>query len=124
MDNLEKIEPGESIDLGGKTLTLRYTMRSVAQYKRLTGKNLLGGQMDPTDAEQIIALVWCGLVDAQQEFDGQIEKDGTPSANVAKHLLWIEKSMKLSDVGPISEAIKRAFEQASPAQKEAGEKNE
>ncbi len=124
MDNLEKLEPGESVTIGGRELILRYTMRSVAQYKRLTGKNLLGGQMDPTDAEQIIALVWCGLLDAQQEFDGSIEKDGTPSPNVAKHLLWIEKSMKLGDVGPLSEAIKRAFEQASPAQKEGAEKND
>lgn len=123
MDNLDKVEPVEEVKIGERLFQIKYTLRSVAQYKRLTGKSLLGGQMDPTDPDAIIALIWVGLLGAKDAFDGVV-KDGQPDAKVKQHLDWLEKTLQLSDIGPISEAIKRAFEKASPVAKEGdSEKN-
>lgn len=114
MNNLDKVQPNVLVEVGGKPYRLEYTMWAVAQYKRLTGKSLLKGDFDDSDSEQLVGLLWAGLLQHHTEFDGDIDQNGKPDDNIKSKLKELAKAMSFEKLGEYGAAIKLAFEQASP----------
>lgn len=120
MDQLNKAVPAIFIELGGLQRRFEFSMWSMAQMKRLTGKNALRGELDPQDPEELAVLVWAGLVSSDPSLDGQIVpstepgKPGTPDDNVLSAVHQVQKWMRFDKISEIGAAVRQAFDAASP----------
>lgn len=113
MEHIEKLNSGVMVELGGETRKLEYTIHSVVQYKLLTGKNLLRGELDTTEPTEITGLVWAGLISNDESFDGEIDSTGKQDESVKRSLKQIAKWLTFHKIAEIGEAIQLAFNQAT-----------
>lgn len=122
--NLDKINSATTVELGGQTYELAMTMHSLAQYKRLTGQNLMESEVNPKDPESLIALLWVSLITKHPEFDGRFV-NGLPDEAIQSALEKLGRLMAFDELDKIGTAIGRLF-QANRASKDGSKsgKNE
>ncbi len=113
-DSLEKIKPSISVYLLGRERSFRFSLKSCAQFQRLTKKSLLSGGFDPGNAEELAMVLWAGLIPDSKELDGLIDVDGKADETVLKAIDDLLNSLDLSDISCLMDIVKRAFELAQP----------
>lgn len=120
MDNLSKASPSFFLELGGVQRGFEYTIHSIGQIKRLTGKNPMKGQVDVNDPDDLATLVWAGLITWDETLDGKIiesseeGKPGTPDQSVTDAIIQVQKWMRFDLLSSIGQAVKKAFDAAAP----------
>lgn len=120
MQNLEKASSAIFLDLGGQQRRFEYSMWSIGQIMRLTGKNPMRGELDPQHPDDLAILVWGGFISSDPSLDGNIipgEEQGKPGKaddNIRSAVEQVQKWMRFDRLSEISAAVKQAFEQASP----------
>lgn len=115
MKNVDKAFPAVLVEIGGEERKLEYTMYSAIQLLKLTGKNVMKGEIDYADPMQIVPLVWAGLISTCPELDGDVDADTKkPDQKAADGILKVSKWIKFDRLKHVSAAIARAFGQASP----------
>lgn len=117
---------GSLVDILGGEYRLRYSMYSLSQYKKLTGRNLMSEGIDNTDAEVLTAVVWAGLVDKQEEFDDYFNA-GEPTDKIKRWIKKIGMELHGEKLNEVFSSVEKALLEAFPALKElqgAEEKNE
>lgn len=119
---------GVKVDILGGEYVLRYSMYSLSQYKKLTGRNLMSEGIDNTDAEILTAVVWAGLVDRQDSFDDYFQP-GQPTEKIIKWIKKIGMELHGEKLNEVFSVVEKALIEAFPALKEtlkpgAEEKNE
>lgn len=114
MENLDKAAPGIFITLGGVQRSLIYTFDAVKKLKRITGKNLLKGEVDWQDPDEFVYLLWAGLIANDPSLDGGVDATGTLSDAAQAGVDAIGKLITLGDLGTISNALMETFKQATP----------
>lgn len=117
MEHIDKLAPNVTIELGGETRKLEFTLHSICQYQLLTGKNLFRGELDTTDPREIAALVWVGLISNDESLDGTINANSEPDETIRTALRQISKWITFPRIGEIASAIQLAFNQAAPVKK-------
>lgn len=117
METDNKALPSEAIVLNDKTYRVQFTMYSLLKFKKLTGKNILKGELDSREPEDMIHFLWAGLLAHEPSFDGEII-DGKPDSSLEKALEDIAKLMTFDKFSEIGEVLNRAFKNAMPAPKE------
>lgn len=121
MQNLEKAVSSIHIDLGGVQRRFEFTMWSIAQMKRLSGKNALRGELDVQDPDDLAVLVWAGLISSDPSLDGEVTPSQEPGRagkgdeNVVSAIHQIQKWMRFDRLSEIGAAVRQAFDAATPA---------
>jgi hypothetical protein len=121
MQNVEKAASSIYLELGGVQRRFEFTMWSIAQMKRLSGKNALRGELDVQDPDDLAVLVWAGLIPSDPSLDGQVipsaepGKPGQGDDNVTAAIYQIQKWMRFDRLGEIGSAVRQAFDSATPA---------
>lgn len=114
-DSLEKLKPSITVNLLGKERSFRFSLKSCAQFQKLTKKSLLSGGIDIYDAEGLATLLWAGLIPDNKEFDGRIDSDGKPDETIQKTIDNLLESLDLTDYAYlVNEVIGKAIQLAQP----------
>lgn len=122
--NKEKFSPIVSLVLAGTTYSLEYNMHAIRQFEELTGKNLLGGEINSKSAKDIVAIVWAGLVSHHPELDGEFASGQRPES-VRKALVFIGKCIDPHDnLDEVSSKVLEALTRSKHKPKEGAEKKE
>lgn len=101
--HVDKVDPGIEIEFGQPKQKHRlvFTLGGFAKIERLTGKNMLNGEMfRDMSATSLAMLLWAGTLH---------EKSGTTWEDMADQIT-------LSDLAVLPGQLQAAFEQASPPQ--------
>lgn len=106
---LDELSPIRLVKIGGEDLKIEFTMWALRQFQRLTGINLLGGDSNLNDPDNLAALIWAGLIAHQPQFDGEISEALKPSAEVRAQIDRISKSLSLSQMIEASKAVFEAL---------------
>lgn len=120
--NADKALPLVKLNLGDKERILEFSLFGVARYKQLTGKNLLAGEMAGKDPDDLIAFVWAGLVQHDDELDAEAV-DGKPSKELKAILKKLGKMIKFDNLAEVTEKTNQAFLRAIPDVKSDGEED-
>ncbi len=114
-DSIEKIKPSITVNLLGRERSFRFSLKSCAQFKKLTKKSLLSGGIDIYDAEELAAILWAGLIPDNKEFDGRIDSEGKADEVVRKTIDELLESLDVSDFSYIvNEIVAKAIALAQP----------
>ena len=99
----DKVVPSVELEIGGKKRLLAFDMWAYYLLEKQTGKNLLKGDLfnDPGLGD-ILTLTWAGL---------QTDAKNTKSPISLEQVC---DALNFEDIPRVSEAIKLAFEKASP----------
>lgn len=119
MKNEDKALPEVYLEILGEERQLKYTLRSVTQFKRLTGRRLMAEGFDTRDGEHIVAMIWCGLIGVDKKLDGDPQ-----GSKVQDILLQIEREVGLEDLKIIGERIRKALQNAGLIDPDSDEGNE
>ncbi len=114
--NLDQAAPNATLEFEGKSSRLLLSMYAISQIKRVTGKNLLQGEMNLSDPEHITSLVWGGLLDSIPELDGEVVQ-GKPDENAQNGLKRVGRWFTLDKLNLVSSCLEIAFEQAGISSK-------
>ncbi len=119
--NTDKMNPVVAVTIGKLgEFKLEFNFWAIAQYKTLTGKNLLTGEIDARDATDLVAVLWAGLVTHHPEFDGYFI-GGTPPAQVQKSLKALGSAIDpFVNLGEISAKIIEALTRSKHVPSEEG----
>jgi len=117
MNTDSKALPSEAIELESRTFTVQFTMYSLLKFKRLTGKNILKGDLDSREPEDMIHFLWAGLLAHEPDLDGEVI-DGKPDATLQKNLDRVAKMMTFDKFAEIGRVLNKAFLNAMPEVKE------
>jgi hypothetical protein len=120
--NAHKVNPVVRVNLGGEERTLCYTLWAALQVEKLTGKNLLTGQLDSASPRDLILLIWAGLLDGMPQFDGDVDSDGKPDASISAAIKQVGTWVNLANLGEIGVGVRKAINAASGDSKESSEK--
>lgn len=113
MANLEQASPAQMIEIGGKQRIVKFTLHSARQYKFLTGKSLMRGEIDHADPDELAILIWCGLIAAEPALDCALAPGAEMPAELRQVLDQLARDIDFTMLEPITKAIREAFNQGS-----------
>ncbi|NIM21855.1 MAG: hypothetical protein GTN64_05470 [Candidatus Latescibacteria bacterium] len=109
MANEARANPAVMLNILGTDHTLKYSMHSVSQLKKLCGVNLIGADsVDLTDPDIIIGLVWAGLIASHKQYRGKFV-NGEPDETIQRIIEAIGFEMTGSKVQECASAVREAL---------------
>ena len=107
------------LELGGVNRKIEFSLYSIAKLKKVTGKNVLVGELDVKDPDNLTLFIWAALISHDATLDGGVS-DGGPDSKLAATLEQIGRWVPFSRMQEITEAINTAFLAAMPSEKKGG----
>ena len=80
--NADKASPGVLVTLGGKERRIVYTTWSFLQLEKMGQKSLLERGVPYKSLNDLVLLLWAGLIEDFPELDGFIDASGKPEKKV------------------------------------------
>lgn len=114
---MEQVDATVTIELGGKPRILEYTLYAIEKLRKLTGKNVLKGEVDGQDPEFLFAFAWAGLIQHDETLDGLIV-EGKPTPELQKNLDQVAKWMGSKKLTKLYTSCMTALVSATPKKKD------
>lgn len=120
--SLDQAAPAAALEFDGSYRKIVYSLYSITQLKRLTGKNPFKGELDLADPEMVVYMIWAGLLHSMPELDGDVI-DGKPDQKIRDAFKRIGSWLTLDKISEVSAVIGKGLAQSGgQVKKEAGEK--